>query len=127
MVSVVDPIESVSALVQTAVAAAFGDEYRGTDPQVRRSDRADVQADVAMRLARQMKQPATAAAAKIIAAIPPNDVIERIELAGPGFLNITLRRDWLAAAATQADTDARLGVPLTTHADRVVIGLDPIP
>lgn len=120
MVSV-DPIESVAPLVQAAVVAAFGDEHRKTDPQVRRSDRADLQADVAMRLARQVKQAPPAVAAQIIAAIPPNDVIERIEVAGPGFLNITLRTDWLAAAATHADADARLGVPVATQPDRVVI------
>ena len=73
----VDPIESVAALVQAAVAAAFGDEHREIDPQVRRSDRADIQADVSMRLARQVKQPPPAVAAKIIGAIPPNDVIEK--------------------------------------------------
>lgn len=117
----VDPIERVAPLVQTAVAVAFGDEHRGVDPQVRRSDRADIQADVAMRLARQVKQAPPAVAAKIIAAVPPNDVIEKIEPAGPGFLNITLRRDWLAAAATQAAADDRLGVPPATHPDRVVI------
>ncbi len=117
----VDPIESVAPLIQAAVVAAFGDEHRGIDPQVRRSDRADIQADVAMRLARLVKQPPPAVAAKIIAAIPPNDVIDKVEPAGPGFLNITLRRDWLAAAATRADADARLGVPPTNHPDRVVI------
>jgi arginyl-tRNA synthetase len=120
MVSV-DPIESVVPLVQSAVVAAFGDEHRSIDPQVRRSDRADVQADVAMRLARQLKQPPPTVASQIIAAIPPNDVIERAELAGPGFINITLRRDWLAGAATNADADDRLGVLLATKPDQVVI------
>jgi len=120
MVSV-DPVESVAPLVQAAVVAAFGDDHRSIDPQVRRSDRADLQADVAMRLSRQLKQPPPTVAAQIIAAIPPNDVIERVELAGPGFINITLRRDWLASAATNADADARRGVPFATQPDRVVI------
>jgi arginyl-tRNA synthetase len=120
MVSV-DPIESVAPLVQAAVVAAFGDEHRNIDPQVRRSDRADIQADVAMRLARQLKQPPPTVAAQIIAAIAPNDIIDKVELAGPGFINITLRRDWLASAATNADADARLGVELATKLDRVVI------
>ncbi|HLL25175.1 MAG TPA: hypothetical protein VK427_23735 [Kofleriaceae bacterium] len=117
----VDPLESVGALVQTAVAAAFGEEHRAVDPQVRRSERADVQADIAMRLARHLMQPPPAVAAKIIAAIPPNDVVEKVEAAAPGFLNITLRGDWLAAAATHVAADARLGVPLTAQPDRVVI------
>jgi arginyl-tRNA synthetase len=117
----VDPIETLIPLVQAAVAAAFGDEHRGIDPQVRRSDRADAQIDVAMRLARVVKQPPPAVAAKIVAAIPPNEVIEKLEVAGPGFLNVTLRADWLAAAATTAAADPRLGVPTAATPDRVVI------
>ena len=69
---------------------------------MRRSERADLQADLAMRLARVAKRPPKAIADAIAAAIPPNDVIERIEVANPGFLNITLRAEWLASAAAAA-------------------------
>jgi hypothetical protein len=46
----VDPIDAVSALVREAVVNALGPDF-DADPQVRRSDRADLQADLAMRLA----------------------------------------------------------------------------
>jgi len=96
----VDPVDAVSALVREAVVAALGNDYANTDPQVRRSDRADLQADLAMRLARVAKRPPRAIADEIAAAIPPNDIIERVEVASPGFLNVSLRADWPATAST---------------------------
>lgn len=117
----VDPIDVVNALIRAAVVAALGEELAATDPQVRRSDRADLQADLAMRLARPTRRAPRAVAEAIVAALPANDVIERIEIANPGFLNITLRADWLAAAVLRALTSERLGVPCAEVSERVVI------
>ncbi|HEV7556367.1 MAG TPA: arginine--tRNA ligase [Kofleriaceae bacterium] len=116
-----DPVEAVGALVRAAMSAAFGSEYADTDPQVRRSDRADVQADVAMQLARRIKRPPAAIAEAIAAAIPDNEVIERIEVAKPGFLNVWLHGAWLARAASAAAASDRLAVPFAEAPERVVI------
>ncbi len=117
----VDPVDAVSALVRAAVKAALGNDFADTDPQVRRSDRADLQADLAMRLARVAKRPPRAIADEIVAAVPPNDVIERIEVANPGFLNISVRTDWLANAATAVAASDRLAVPFADAPERIVI------
>ena len=116
----VDPIDAVSALVREAVVSALGPDF-DTDPQVRRSDRADLQADLAMRLARQAKRAPRAIAEAIVAALPANDVIERIEVANPGFLNIWLRNEWLATAAAAANASDRLAVPRSETPERIVI------
>ncbi len=116
----VDPIDAVSALVREAVVSALGTGF-DVDPQVRRSDRADLQADLAMRLARQAKRPPRTIADAIVAALPPNEVIERIEVANPGFLNIWLRNEWLATAASAANTSDRLAVPRSETPERIVI------
>ena len=117
----VDPVDAVGALVRSAMIAAFGSDYADTDPQVRRSDRADVQADLAMQLARRVKRAPRAIADAIAAAIPANDVIDRIEIANPGFLNVWVRGDWLARAASTAAASDRLGVPLADVPERVVV------
>src|SRR3569623_54352 len=98
----VDPVDAVSSLVRSAVVAALGNDHADVDPQVRRSDRADLQADLAMRLARVAKRPPRAIAEDIARAIPANDIIERIEVANPGFLNIWVRTEWLASAPHSA-------------------------
>ena len=116
----VDPIDAVSALVRAAVVSALGTDF-DADPQVRRSDRADLQADLAMRLAQKARRAPRAIADAIVAAMPVNDVIERIEVANPGFLNIWLRAEWLSAAATVANASERLAVATSTAPERVVI------
>jgi arginyl-tRNA synthetase len=116
----VDPIDAVSALVREAVVSALGTDF-DADPQVRRSDHADLQADLAMRLARRAKRAPRAIAEAIVAALPANDVIERIEVANPGFLNIWLRNEWLATAASAANASDRLAVPRSETPERIVI------
>ena len=74
-----------------------------------------------MRLARIAKRSPKAIADEIAAAIPPNDVIERIEVASPGFLNVWLRAEWLATAAAAVAASDRLAVPLSDAPERVVI------
>ena len=116
-----DPIAAFAQLVRRAVTAALGPDHADVDPQVRRSDRADVQADLAMRLARRARQPPRAIAEAIVAALPANDVIATVDIASPGFINATLRNDWLASAIASVAADERLGVPLATSPERVVV------
>src|SRR3569832_230158 len=117
----VDPVDAVSSLVRSAGVAARGNDHADVDPQVRRSDRADLQADLAMRRARVAKRPPRAIAEDIARAIPANDIIERIEVANPGFLNIWVRTEWLASAARTVAASDRLAVPVSEAAERVVI------
>jgi arginyl-tRNA synthetase len=43
------------------------------------------------------------------------------QVSGPGFVNITLRDEWIAGQATSQLADLRLGVPLAAHPQRVVV------
>ncbi|MBA2543775.1 MAG: arginine--tRNA ligase, partial [Deltaproteobacteria bacterium] len=118
-----DPVAAFGALVRGAVIAVAGPEHAEVDPQVTSSDRADLQCNVAMGLARRLgdARQSRALAARIVAAIPASDLVERIEIAGPGFLNITLRDRWIADAIARVHGDPRLGVPLAADPERVVI------
>jgi len=51
---VTDPQSALAALLRTAVTRAFGAEHEGADPMVRRSERADYQANLAMGLAKTL-------------------------------------------------------------------------
>ena len=42
-----------------------------------------------------MKQPPAKVAESVIAAIPSSPVIEKLEVSGPGFINITLSTDFV--------------------------------
>lgn len=117
----VDPQLVLAPRFQAAIAAAFGDAHRDADPMLRASDRADLQANVAMGLAKRVGQPPRKVAEAILAKLDADDVLEKVELAGPGFFNLTLRADWLAAAAGRTLADARLCVQESDAKERVVI------
>jgi arginyl-tRNA synthetase len=116
-----DPRTVVGARLQAAVVKAFGAEYSAVDPMVRRSERADAQADLAMGLAKPLKRPPRQVAEAIVAAAELDDICERVEIAGPGFVNLTLRSDFLERALAVVARDDRLGVPAAAVKDRVVI------
>src|SRR5690349_20144397 len=80
---------------QQAVSSAFGPEHAGVDPLVRRSDRADFQANLAMSLGKSLKRPPREVAQALIAALKADDICEKVEIAGPGFINLTLKNDYL--------------------------------
>ncbi|MET9920692.1 arginine--tRNA ligase [Streptomyces sp. NPDC006435] len=120
---------SVNSLASTlqqqladALTAALPDA--GTaDPLLRRSDRADFQANGILALAKKLKGNPRELASQVTAAIPAGDLIEEIEVSGPGFLNVTLsdRAIVETLAARAADDEDRLGVPRNSAAGTTVI------
>jgi arginyl-tRNA synthetase len=72
----------------------------------------DYQANCAMPLGKRLGKPPREIAAQLIARIDLADICETPDIAGPGFINLRLKNDWLAAhiAASAADVQ-RLGVP----------------
>jgi arginyl-tRNA synthetase len=70
----------------------------------------DYQANCAMSLAKVLGKPPRAIAQQIVDRLPVDDVLEKPEIAGPGFINLRLRNDWLARQLQAMGADARLGV-----------------
>src|SRR5262249_23807969 len=93
------------------------------DPALHRSQHADYQADLALALGRKMKKNPRDVAAAIAAQLPADDVIAAVAVSGPGFLNITLRADYLSAQVERmrADARGRLRVSPAAHTETVVI------
>src|SRR5580704_2492314 len=116
----VDPVLALDGILRRAVHAALGSEQ---DPQVRRSTRADLQADIAPQLARSLGQTPEDIAARIVAAIPVKELIDRVVVAPGGLLNVTVKAEWLGAAVMQIAADERLAVPRATgaHRDRLLV------
>ena len=81
----------------------------------------DYQSNAAMVLAKQVGQPPRQFAQAIVADLPIDDLCESVDIAGPGFLNFTLRNDTVAGHLSEAATDRRLGVPQAEPPRRIVI------
>ena len=106
---------------QSAFAAAFGPEFADADPIIRPSQFADFQCNAAMGLAKRLGRKPRELAQEILDAVQLEDIAEPLEIAGPGFLNIRLRTDWIQAQTREVAADPRLGLPLPEQPDTVVI------
>ncbi|WP_371660553.1 arginine--tRNA ligase [Streptomyces sp. NBC_00280] len=120
------PVKSLTATVNQRLADALTatlPEAPSADPLLRRSDRADFQANGILALAKKAKANPRDLATQVVENIVSGDVIKDIEVSGPGFLNITLTDRAIVEnlAARSTDPDARLGVPLAAHPGTTVI------
>lgn len=70
----------------------------------------DFQANCAMPLGKLLKKPPRDLAAEIVARLNVADLCEPPEIAGPGFINLRVRTDRLAAETLRLVQDDRLGV-----------------
>ncbi|MEP6853456.1 MAG: arginine--tRNA ligase, partial [bacterium] len=61
------PASVLQELLQTALVAAFGEEYADTDPVLRPSQFADFQANVALALAKRLGRPPREVADEVVA------------------------------------------------------------
>jgi len=83
----------------------------------------DYQANGVMAAAKRMGTNPRQLAEKVVAASGPilADLAGKVEVAGPGFINIHLRADWLSSELTARLGDGRLGVPAPAHPKTVVV------
>ncbi|WP_405724453.1 arginine--tRNA ligase [Streptomyces sp. NBC_01537] len=113
-------VPSLSASIQQRIADALG-----ADPLLRRSDRADFQANGVLGLAKRNKANPREVAQQVVESLPmgeDDDLIASVEVSGPGFLNITVSDAAITRtlAARSADGD-RLGVPAKAEPGITVI------
>ncbi|EGX61564.1 arginyl-tRNA synthetase [Streptomyces zinciresistens K42] len=117
-------VTSLTAHVQQRLADALSAArpQADADPLLRRSDRADFQANGILALAKQSRANPRELAAEVVGHIVTGDVIADVEVSGPGFLNITVADRAITAnlAARHADGE-RLGVPLKRDAGITVV------
>ncbi|MCW1095636.1 arginine--tRNA ligase [Streptomyces sp. RS2] len=119
-------VTSLTASVQQQLASALTatrPEAAGADPLLRRSDRADYQANGILALAKKAKANPRELATEVVAHITTGDeLIKDVEVSGPGFLNITVAdRAITASLAARLADGERLGVPLNQDAGTTVV------
>ncbi|QLC73485.1 arginine--tRNA ligase [Pseudomonas sp. LPB0260] len=83
----------------------------------------DFASNIALMLAKPAAMKPRELAEKLIAALPADPQISKVEIAGPGFLNFFQNSDALAGRLEAALADARLGVRKAGSAQRVVVDL----
>jgi arginyl-tRNA synthetase len=97
------------------------------DPMLRRSQRADFQADAALSLARRLGRDPREVATQILEQDTFDDLCSVVEVAGPGFINLTVRNELLSrlvgelAVTSTSAGDGRLGIAPTPEPETVVV------
>lgn len=118
-------VPSLASTVQQRLADALSaalPEAGAADPLLRRSDRADFQANGILALAKKLKGNPRELAAKVVGALPSADAaLKDVEVSGPGFLNITISDRAILETLAARAADDRLGVPLAEKPGTTVI------
>ncbi|WP_010241973.1 MULTISPECIES: arginine--tRNA ligase [unclassified Pseudonocardia] len=96
-------------------------EFAGSDPIIRPSGRADFQANGALALAKHAEVPPRDLAAGLADEVSAADVIGSVELAGPGFLNITVPDAMIWSQVAARLGDDRFGVAAPERGRRTVV------
>ncbi|MFG2027522.1 arginine--tRNA ligase [Streptomyces sp. NPDC048825] len=123
MASVTSLTAHVHQRLADALSAALPAADADVDPLLRRSDRADFQANGILALAKKAKANPRELASGVVERVVTGDVIKDIEVSGPGFLNITITDKAIVENLAQRATDpvARLGVPFAENPGTTVI------
>lgn len=81
----------------------------------------DYQINGAMAAAKLLKTNPRALAEQLVQQLDLADMAEKVEIAGPGFINVTLRKDWLAAQLMGASQNPRLTLSANPAPQTVVV------
>ena len=113
--------QTVEREAQAAFAAAGLSDSPVVLQAAKNPDFGDFQINGVMGAAKKAKQNPRELAQKVAEALADNTVIESAEVAGPGFINLRLRPDFLAQNIQTALNDAHFGVAKTAQPQTVVI------
>ncbi len=114
----------LSTRVADAVGRAFGPDVVAPEPLVlptKDPRHGDCTINAPLALARTLRTAPAAIAAQLAAALDVSDLCDPPEVVPPGFVNLRLRRDWLAAQVAAMAADERAGVALAAIAQHVVV------
>jgi len=117
-------IEEIKKSFSEGLVKAFGSELAEVDPLVVPASNpkfGDYQSNVALSLAKELKQKPRAIAEKLVENINLTEICEPLEIAGPGFINITLKPSYLENQLSAMETDGRLGVEKAQKSKREIV------
>ena len=117
-------IASLKSALEAAMIAAFGEDLAGTDPILVATNNpkfGDYQANVAMSLAKRLKNKPRAIAEQIVANLAVSDLCEPPQIAGPGFINLKFKTAFLESQLKAIHQSDRLGVDRIEPSQRIIV------
>lgn len=108
-------MQEIRELFKTGAKEAFGVEI-DFDLSIPEEKFGDFSSNIALILAKKLNLKPRQVAEKIIETLPNNRILKKIDIAGPGFINITIADDVLFDLASKATT-----IKPQTYKDEVVV------
>ena len=117
-------LEQLRNSFSEALVAAFGSQLAAVDPLVVPASNpkfGDYQSNVALSLAKKLGQKPRAIAEQLVDNLNITDFCKPPEIAGPGFINLSIQPAYLEAEISAIQKDVRLRVEKAKHPQRVAI------
>jgi arginyl-tRNA synthetase len=117
-------LAQLTARFDQALVAAFGEDLAGIDPMLVPTSNpkfGDYQANLAMSLAKSLQQKPRDIATQIVEKLDVSDLCEPPEIAGPGFINLRFKTEYLEDQLRAMQADPRLGVEPVEAPQRVIV------
>lgn len=122
--SMTSTLELLKVRFDQALISAFGAELAGSDPMLTPATNpkfGDFQCNLAMGLAKKLGKQPRAIASQLLEHLEIADFCEPPEIAGPGFINLTVKSAYLETQLSAIASSDRLGIPQVALPQRVVV------
>ncbi len=119
-----DLLKTLSTAFSAAIQNAFGEDWKGTDPQLKYAANpahGDFQANFAMGMGKKLGLAPRAVAEAVLAKLDLAGIAVGLEIAGPGFVNIRVLDSYLEAQLSELQADPRSGIRLAEKPQRIVL------
>ncbi len=113
--------EEVNTLIKKAFANAGIEADSITVTDATKPEFGDYQFNGAMALAKQLKQNPRQIAQTILDNLETGGMVQKAEIAGPGFINLWLNPEWIAASCQNAEENDRLGIGTRSNPIKAVV------
>ncbi|ACA98606.1 MULTISPECIES: arginine--tRNA ligase [Cyanophyceae] len=117
-------LSQLKTAVSEALIKAFGEDLKDTDPLVVPASNpkfGDYQSNVALSLTKILKKNPREIAQSIIEALDIADTCENPTIAGPGFINFSLKPSYLATLLKEVQQSDRLAIEPAENPQKVIV------
>jgi arginyl-tRNA synthetase len=117
-------LEQLRLKFTQSLTIAFGPEMADVNPIVVPASNpkfGDYQANIALSLSKSLGQPPRTIAEQIVQHLDLSDICQAPTIAGPGFVNLTLKPAYLETQLREIQSDSRLGVETVKQPQRVIV------
>ncbi|WP_099238007.1 arginine--tRNA ligase [Synechococcus sp. BDU 130192] len=117
-------LSQLKTAVSEALIKAFGEDLKDTDPLVVLASNpkfGDYQSNVALSLTKTLKKNPREIAQSIIEALDIADLCENPTIAGPGFINFSLKPSYLATLLKEVQQSDRLAIEPAENPQKVIV------